>query len=718
MKPTTKRLIVLFAICTLFTLVFSALYCFQDLIRPLQNAEFSAHDWLVRYGRTNAADPKVVLIGIDRLTYANVNFFQPGEYQTEPALKMMEENWPWSRAVWAHLVEHLVKAGAKVVAIDLIFAAPGPGDEELKRVLDQYHDRVVIAYDIVETKSDRGEITSLQIPNDSILTYSDKTPAVEDDRLGCVTVLPDADGVLRQCYYRHAGDQVRNILGPDVVMESLAARMLRKSGKAELIPPGFENKNLRFTAPPGFGYKPIPIGAVMSPRLWKTTYNNGEFFRDKIVLIGPMSELFHDYHTVPLESRIPKGEQEIAPNEMPGPEIHLNILGAALHREFIAEPNSFWQLSLIALTGLVAFALCVLAQNPLKRLVGLAGANAGYIALVFAFFDRANGLLLPLATPLLVLNISGITTSAYDYFLERRDKRRVRRTLERYVSRDVVKELLDNPQTYFNALGGVRKPVTILFSDIRGFTTLTESADSSGLVKQLNEYFQEMVAHVFHHQGSLDKFIGDAVMAVWGNIVSHGVDHDARNAVATALAMRHSLRTLNEDWKKRGMLELAFGIGINHGEVIVGNLGSSEKMELTVIGDPVNVASRLEGLTKKYHLDLLLGESMAKLVGDTYILRTVALVQPKGKTTAANIYTVIGDGAAQTVSLPVWLARYEDGVRLYRERKFSEAAEEFKQCLAKQPEDYLSARYLGLCEALIKNPPEESWTAAEVMTDK
>jgi len=501
-------------------------------------------------------------------------------------------------------------------------------------------------------------------------------------------------------------------------MESLAARILRKSGKGDLIPPGFENKSLRFTAPPGFGYKPIPVGAVLSPRLWKTTYGNGEFFRDKIVLIGPMSELFHDYHPVPLEAPVPKNEQEIAPNEMPGPEIHLNILGAALHREFITEPTSFWQFSLIALAGLIAFALCMMAQNPLKRLVGLAGTNLGYIALAFAFFNRPNGLLLPVATPLLVLNFGGIVTSAYDYFLERRDKRRVRRTLERYVSRDVVKELLDNPQTFFNSLGGVRKPVTILFSDVRGFTTLTESADSAALVKQLNEYFQEMVAHVFAHQGSLDKFIGDAVMGVWGNIVSHGPERDACNAVATALAMKRSLRALNEDWKKRGMLELAFGIGINHGEVIVGNLGSSEKMELTVIGDPVNVASRLEGLTKKYHVDLLLGESMAKLVGDAYILRTVALVQPKGKTKAANIYTVMGDGAAQTVSLPVWLARYEDGVRLYRARQFAEAAAEFRLCLQKQPDDYLSARYLGFCEELMKNPPDDAWTAAEVMTDK
>lgn len=720
MKPATKRYIIPFAICALFTLVLAILFCFQDrgFIRPLQNAEYSAQNGLMSYGRTNPVDPQLVLVGIDRLTYANTAFFQPDEFQIEPALQMMEENFPWSRAVWAHLIERLIKAGAKVVAVDLIFAAPGQGDDELKRVLDQYRDRVVIAYDLVETKTERGELSSLQLPNESVITYAGQGHPVEDDRLGCITVEPDADGVLRECYYRHTGEQMRNLLPPNVSMESLAARVLRKSGHADLIPAGIDSKQFRYTAPPGFGYRPLPIGTVLAPHLWKASYGDGEFFRDKIVLIGPTSELFHDFHTVPLNSATARSEQEIAPNQMPGPEIHLNIIAAALHREFLTQPNLIWQLVVICLTGFAAFALCVAVQNPIKRLFGLACANTGYVALAFVFFNRSNGLLLPLVTPLLVLNFGGITTSAYDFFLERRDKRRVRRTLERYVSRDVVKELLDNPQTYFNALGGVRKPVTILFSDIRGFTTLTESADSSGLVKQLNEYFQEMVAHVFHHQGSLDKFIGDAVMAVWGNIVSHGVENDARNAVATALAMKRSLRKLNEDWKSRGMLELAFGIGINHGEVIVGNLGSSEKMELTVIGDPVNLASRLEGLTKEYHLDLLLGEQMAAFIGGTYILRTVDYVQVKGKTKPVDVFTVMGEGAAQTVSMPVWLARYEDGVRLYRERKFSEAAAEFRECLHKAPDDYLSSMYLKRCQALIENPPDESWDGVFVMTKK
>jgi adenylate cyclase len=722
MKPSTKRLLISFVICAFFTVLFAVFFRFRDRepMRPIQNAEYSAQDWLTRYGRTNAADPRLVLIGIDRLTYANAAFFQPDEFEAEPALHMMETNYPWSREVWARLIERLAKAGAKVVAVDLVFAYPGQGDDDLKRVLDQYRDRVVIAYDTVETKTDRGESSSLQFPNDTVITYAEQIHPVEDTRLGYVSIWPDSDGVLRRCYYRQTGDQMRNLLPPNMVLESLAARALEKYGGPELIPGGFEDMLFRYTGPPGFGYRPLPIGTVMSPRLWKANYANGEFFRDKIVLIGPMSELFHDFHTVPFNPVKSRDPQVIAPNQMPGPEIHLNIIGAALHHEFLTEPRLRYQLMIICLLGLAAFVLCVVVQNPLKRLSGLVAFNAGYIALAFAFFNRTSGILLPVATPLLALNFSGITTSAYDYFLEHRDKRRVRRTLERYVSRDVVKELLDNPETFFTVRGGIRRAVTILFCDVRGFTTMTESANESQLVQQLNEYFENWVQTVFEHEGSLDKFIGDAVMAVWGNIpkVSRGESKDAQNAVATALKMKSKLAALNGSWSARGWKEFHIGIGINHGEVIVGEIGSSQKAEITAIGDAVNLASRLEGLTKKYHVDLLLGESMARLVGDTYILRTVALIQVKGKTKAVDAFTVMGDGAAQTVSLPVWLARYEEGVRLYRGRQFAEAAEEFRECLKKQPDDFLSARYLGFCEALMKNPPDDAWTAAEVMTDK
>jgi adenylate cyclase len=252
---------------------------------------------------------------------------------------------------------------------------------------------------------------------------------------------------------------------------------------------------------------------------------------------------------------------------------------------------------------------------------------------------------------------------------------------------------------------------------VRGFTTMTEGADPTKLVTQLNEYFKEMVGIVFAEHGSLDKFIGDAVMALWGSITTEGVEKDAQHAVASALAMKKALAQLNINWEQRGMKELAFGIGINHGDVIVGNLGSEEKMEVSVIGDAVNLASRLEGLTKEYKLDLLIGEAMAPLVQSRFITRTVGSVQVKGKTIPVRIFTVLGDKSAGDRP-PSWLPRYEEAIQLYRTRKFAEGEEIFLECVRAAPDDHLSKLYLDECRELIAHPPGLDWNTVVIMKSK
>ncbi|HYR57016.1 MAG TPA: adenylate/guanylate cyclase domain-containing protein, partial [Chthoniobacteraceae bacterium] len=216
--------------------------------------------------------------------------------------------------------------------------------------------------------------------------------------------------------------------------------------------------------------------------------------------------------------------------------------------------------------------------------------------------------------------------------------------------------------------------------------------------------------------GTLDKFIGDAVMAQWGGIVSEGEKVDACRAVAAAVAMRGALSRLNPGWIERGMPEIKFGIGINHGEAIVGNLGAEVKKEVTAIGDAVNTASRLEGMTKEFHVDMLIGEQVAVLVREEFLVRTVALSQPKGKTKPLEIFTVLDrrNGAAE----PVWLAAYEDGVRLFRQREFERAAGCFEDALRGAPGDGLASNYLEKCRAFSKEPPPAEWTSVHVMTSK
>lgn len=704
MNISKNRLAVMIVLCAMCSMAAGVLHGLGFV--PLAEAEFYTQDWRTRIGSKTPVDSRLVLIGIDRPSYAGD--LDPEEVASSPALGMLEDNFPWSRAVWAALIDKLADAGAQAIIIDLVFSAPGRGDDELRAALDRHRDRVVIGSNFSDQETERGVFLKLTPPSPSVLSDSGVSTPVLDDRVGYVNIWPDWDGVQRRASYRQTGEQAGGVVDSTSVLASLSGRTLDKLGLAHLLPTDFRPQLFRYTSPPG-GYKPHPIGDVLSPKIWASNYQNGVYFRDKIVLIGPSANLFQDKHRTPFV---------LPSTEMLGPEIHLNMLGAALHGQFLHELKLSTDILIIVVMGLIALLLCIFIRQPVQRLFAVL-VSAGLFAVLAQLLFNSPGWVIPMAGPLSVLLVSSLLALLYDFLLERADKQRVRRTLERYVSKNVVKELLDNPQTFFNSLSGVRRQVTILFSDVRGFTTLTEGTDSALLVKQLNEYFTAMVGHVFENKGTLDKFIGDAVMAVWGNIVSAGPAQDAQNAVATALAMKRSLIALNKDWKLRGMTELAFGIGINHGEVIVGNLGSTEKMELTVIGDAVNLASRLEGLTKEYHLDLLLGETMAPLVQDRFLLRTVDYVQVKGKTKPVTVYTVIGEiGDADAQASVSWMQPYEEGVQLYRQSDFTGAAQRFADSLARKPDDILSDIYQKRCAVLLADPPDAGWDGVYVMTKK
>ena len=307
----------------------------------------------------------------------------------------------------------------------------------------------------------------------------------------------------------------------------------------------------------------------------------------------------------------------------------------------------------------------------------------GWFVVAQILYNYAD-LLIFTFTPLVALGSSGVFALSWDFFMERREKARIRGKIERYVSKQIVKEIVDNPGSYFNTLGGVRKPIAVLFSDLRGFTSMTEEAtDSHALVKQLNEYFDIMVEPIIANNGCLDKFIGDAIMAVWGNIQSRGPAQDVRDAVVTALRMRDSLPGLNEQWVAEGKKALKVGIGTNYGEAIVGDLGSKKhQMNFTAIGDIVNLASRIEGVTKEYAVDLLVGEDAANLVMDFFYMQVAGLVQVKGRKKPVKLYYVIGERIGETDrKLVEYMRLYDEGMALYMKGTFAEAGSQFRQAL-------------------------------------
>jgi adenylate cyclase len=292
---------------------------------------------------------------------------------------------------------------------------------------------------------------------------------------------------------------------------SLAARGLQKAGYDDLIPKTHKPVQFRFSEE----FRARSVHEIFVETQWKAPpYNGGELFRDKIVLIGASGNEAEDRLQTPFGPRL-------------GPSVHLTAMNAALNRDFLYATTPAANYALIFGAGALAWVCSIFVQRPLGRFFLIGAVLLGYYAVVQWLFNTMGWYPL-LLSPLLTFGGSGTTSLVWEYVVERREKHRLRRTLNRYVSKDVVRELVDNPDTFLNSLRGRRKQITVLFSDVRGFTSLTEAAkDPEAFVTQLNEYFDAMVRIVFGNKGTLDKFIGDAVMAHWGSISTEGNEVDA-----------------------------------------------------------------------------------------------------------------------------------------------------------------------------------------------
>ena len=590
-------------------------------------------DALARIGRKTPPNPDLVFLAIDSNSVGleenadleDLYGFKSTDADQVAALKLMSKGWPWSREVYGLVLERLISAGATLVIFDLTFPTATDEDAPFRVALDRYKDHVVIGSNFVSATS-HGFSTLHTSPPEALVPQT----VPMDDRVGFVNFWPDADDVVRSAQFRVTSEVVQGsapVQGSEIFL-SLAARGLTKAGCANSIPPGLNDHSLRFTAPPREGFPPHSIFEIFVPDYWNHNYASGEFFRGKIVVVGGDGNWQHDEHATPFGS-------------MPGPEIHLNAINAALHGEFIREISPGLAMALTALAGAIAIALTLCLRSPWRRLVALGMIDGGVAWVALLLFDHAS-IYMPLVAPMMELNLTMLLGLISDLAWERVEKNRVRRTLERYVSKNVVRELLDDPTAYAQSLGGVVRPVSVLFSDIRGYSMVSARTDPHALVSQLNEYLTAMVECVFRFGGTLDKFIGDAVMAVWGNTRSEGVRNDAANAVRAALAMRKELERLNAEWTKRGLPQLRIGVAINHGEVVVGNIGSPQRMEFTVIGDAVNVTWKLQELTKDLGSDLIVGENVHSLVIEEFELRSLGKVTVGGLRQPLQIFELRG----------------------------------------------------------------------------
>ncbi len=691
------RLVLLGLIAAFWTALVALAHFFPSapFLSAVWNGERSFSDLLRRDGRKTAVHSDFVFVGIDQQSL-QLNAVGGEEAAGNRALELMlQKPYPWSREVWALLLDKLFQSGARLVIFDIVFSSTNEGDPQFRAALDKYRERVVIGSNIDVQINAQGVQKENVVPNESLIP----PPQAADDRVGFVNFWRDVDGIIRGTEF-HASNG-------ELIYDSLEARAMKKLGDGDAVPGDFEEHAIRFG--PEAAYPPRALYELFLPKAWHANYQDGAFFKDKIVIVGMSAQIGHDVHPTPIDEN------------MYGPALHLHTLAAALDRQFLREVPFRADYIFILIAAALAWAVVAFVRRPLFCILVLAGFVVAYLIAARVLYDRA-GLLLIVVPPMVVFTGTGVFGLGFEYALERREKMRTRRTLERYVSKNLVKEILENPGGYYSSMLGSRKAVTVLFSDLVGFTSLSEQADPAALVSQLNRYLSAMVPMVFDNGGTLDKFIGDAIMAVWGNVSSHGPAQDAKAAVRAALGMRKMMAKLNDEWRTEGIIPLAFGIGINHGDAVVGNIGSyepHERLDPTVIGDAVNLASRLEALTREYRVDILLGAGAAELVADEFHLRAVDLVQVKGKTEPVDVFTLIGS-RAETVDagLLKWLQSYEEGIKKFRGRQFTEAKILFSQFLEFYPDDFLAKMYLERALRYEKAPPDASWNAVEVFTKK
>jgi adenylate cyclase len=353
-------------------------------------------------------------------------------------------------------------------------------------------------------------------------------------------------------------------------------------------------------------------------------------FKDKIVFVGLTASGLLDVFNTPFGEGV-----------MPGIQIHASVADSIISNRFIRPAPAGSRVA--AAVGLaIAVGLMSAALPFTIATIGALLAASFWTWAALAAFGR--GLWLDMTQPIAAIAIALFAGTAYRYFVEERQKRVVKKLFGRYVSRDVYQQLIANPD--LAELGGARREMTVLFSDIRGFTTVTEKGDPEALVAQLNEYFTRMVELVFAHHGTVDKFVGDMVMALFGAPLEDAGHAD--HAVQTAVAMVAELGRLNERWAAEGRAQLDIGVGINSGEMIAGNIGSSSIMSYTVIGDNVNLGSRLESLNKEYGTRIIISDATRTRLKQSYDMRPLGDALVKGKTIPVAIFEVVVPAPLQT----------------------------------------------------------------------
>jgi adenylate cyclase len=571
--------------------------------------------------------------------------------------------------------------------------------------------------ELVERYRRDGDLYAANVANIPALANPDK---IEKTTMGFFNVSSDADGVLRrtmlvlpfgrskdivswQLFGSLEVQTMRLYLGlrsDQVIVQYDQTGVVRIDfGTALLIKPDSTGHlPIKYHGPRGT-YPYYSIADVVQHKFAPGT------FRDKIILVGASATGIADLRTPPY------GEIDY-----PGVEVHANVIDNMLHQDFLVRglKQQLWDGVLIIVLG-VPLGIWMALVSPRWMWSGIA-LLAPLVVVDYLTFLR--GWWLNFTIPALTLSTNVLLVSLYRSLFEEKEKRRVRSAFGQYLSPEVIRRLLVNPQL----VEPKKTEITVMFSDIRGFTSISEKLDAQDLALFLNQYLSDMTSLVFEHQGTLDKYIGDAVMAFWGAPFEE--PGHATRGCNTALKMMDRVREMQKKWEAEGKPRLDIGIGLNTGVASVGNMGSVLRYGYTALGDSVNLSSRLEGLNKDYGTHILINETtFAAAKEDGFLIRELDLIRAKGKLQPVKIYELIGRANENSVygspdEVRARVGLFQQAQALYRERQWEEAQKAFQILLDKWPDDGPSRTYWKRCQDYLFDEPPSGWDGGFTMTHK
>ncbi len=675
------------------------------LFSTFERIELNAYDFRFKLRGERTTPSPVKIIAIDD---ASLNVFG---------------KWPWKRQLHAQFIKILKEYGVNAIMYDILFIEPD--------IEHPYNDRALVeeanaAENVYFPFYFPRSTDKTSLPGKSFLQFGLKNNLIEyfisendivtplpglldaSAGTGYVNGYPDDDGVTRSAvlFIRYL-DRIYPIISFRIACDFLGVKLddlQFKPGKYLKIP--LRNNTIQIPVDDycqmlvnyscGIeSFNPYSFADIM------TSYNQIQqgknpiidlsILSNKIILIGTTATGTTDLKPIPFSSVYP----------MVG--VHASIIDTIVNENFIRTAPVLWEILLLLLLGCL-MGIIIPKLKPISGVVFTLILTGIYLFFNYHSFATL-GISFKIIYPMLLIFLSDLSIVIYRHATEEKEKKWIRNVFSTYITPSVVNKILKEPESL--KLGGERREMTVYFSDLSGFTTISESLSPEDLVHLINEYLSAMTDIIFKHEGTLDKYEGDAIMAFWNAPIDQH-DH-AFLCCRAALDCLDELGKLQKKWEKEGRPQLSMRIGINTGPMIVGNMGSNTRMDYTVMGDSVNLGARLESANKEYNTTIMISESTKKQVESRIECRELDALKVKGKNKPIHVYELmalkgnLSDEKTRAIKL------YNQGLLYYKGRKWPEGIKVFTEALGLLPNDGPVKTYLSRCKEYQHNPPSGDW---------